>query len=211
MTDNNINTRSLTDVARELAPNLRVMSCSQPVPSLRAHNVVGVAHDADTARQAVLALERLEYDDGKLGTVVMGRPEHEARPTAPNADPEGVTRDLAPHVLIGGLIGAVVGFLLAGGLALLFDADGATAAGAGVGGLVMFAVIGAIWATFPRMGGSDAYRQTFVDADVTDLAIVSVHTDDADEARAARQALADGSDMQVLDLDRDGRRVSNGR
>ena len=63
---------SLDEVARRLAPNLRIISASQPTPLLRDHNVLFVARDADTGRRAVLALESLEHADDQLGTVVMG-------------------------------------------------------------------------------------------------------------------------------------------
>ena len=36
---------SLNDVARQLAPHLRIISASRPTPLLRDHNVLAVAHD----------------------------------------------------------------------------------------------------------------------------------------------------------------------
>ena len=63
---------SLNDVARQLAPHLRIISASRPTPLLRDHNVLAVAHDTESARRAVLALEAVEHADDQLGTVVMG-------------------------------------------------------------------------------------------------------------------------------------------
>jgi hypothetical protein len=61
-----------------------------------------------------------------------------------------------------------------------------------------------MWLTFAGFGGSDAYRQTFVDDAATDLTIVSVHTDDPDEAAAARSRLAAIDDVRILSVDRFG-------
>jgi hypothetical protein len=196
------NTPSLTDVAHEIAPDLRIVSASQPVPKLRTHNVVALAGSAERARHAVLALERLEYDDDKLGTVVMSRPGSLDEERRLHGDHEGVSRVVVPRVLLGGAIGAAVGFVVIGLVALGLGVTGWQAVGAALGGLMMFAVLGAIWVTFAGMGGSDAYRQTFVDEDVTELTIVSLHTDDAQEAEAAEQALVSDPDIVVLHVGR---------
>ena len=63
---------SLNDLARQLAPHLRIISASQPIPLLREHNVLGIADDPEVGRRAVLLLEGVEHADDQLGTVVMG-------------------------------------------------------------------------------------------------------------------------------------------
>jgi hypothetical protein len=203
---------SLNDVARRLAPHLRIISASRPTPVLRDHNVLALADDAEAGRRAVLALESVEYADEQLGTVVMGAvPPTPERFVADGAgdvdghvDPEGVSREIVPRVLLGGLIGAIVGALVVGGAALAFGASGWEVAGAAAAGAMLFAVFGAIWYTFAGLGGSDAYRQTFVDASASDLTIVSLHTDDPSEAAAARDRL-DGIDgIRIVTLDRFG-------
>jgi hypothetical protein len=68
-------------------------------------------------------------------------------------------------------------------------------------------VIGAFWATFPRLGGSDAYRQTFVDDELDELNIVSLHTDDPSEAERAITRLANHPELAVRLLDADGATV----
>ena len=202
---------SLDEVARRLAPNLRIISASQPTPLLRDHNVLFVAPDADTGRRAVLALESLEHADDQLGTVVMGSGEAAQTPVVDDGrdgngsvDPEGVTRQVVPRVLAGAVIGAVVGALVVGGGALVFGATGWQLAGAAVAGAMLFAVFGAMWWTFAALGGSDAYRQTFVDEATPALTIVSVHTDDPAEAAAARQRLSSDPQLRILDVDRFG-------
>lgn len=200
---------SLNDVARQLAPHLRIISASRPTPLLRDHNVVAIARDAESARRAVLALESIEHADDQLGTVVMGAvpgPNVEAAPDDENGrvDPEGVGRQVIRRVLLGGLIGGLVGAVLVGGGALVLGATGWQVAGAAVAGAMLLSVFGAIWLTFAGLGGSDAYRQTFVDETASELTIVSVHTDDPDEAAAARARLAGDADLTVLAVDRFG-------
>ena len=87
---------------------------------------------------------------------------------------------------------------------------GATRLGTGRGGCGrgdVVRVFGAIWLTFAGFGGSDAYRQTFVDEAASELTIVSVHTDDPDEAAAARKRLAGDPELTILSVDRLGQVV----
>jgi hypothetical protein len=208
---------SLNDVARRLAPHLRIISASRPTPVLRDRNVLALARDAEAGRRAVLALESIEPNDEQLGTVVMGAvpgtPERaevdDAGELSGRVDPEGVGRQVVPRALLGGLIGAIVGAVVVGGGALLLGASGWGLAGAAAAGAILFAVFGAIWYTFAGLGGSDAYRQTFVDAAASDLTIVSLHTDDESQAVAARSRLESLDDVVVITVDRFGQRVDS--
>jgi predicted lipid-binding transport protein (Tim44 family) len=148
----------------------------------------------------------MEADDGSVGLTVITRaglgreddPSFVTNETADDAeirglDPEGVTADIIPRALKGAVVGAMIGAVLVGGAAALID--GASGAIAGVlGGLLFGAVIGAVWGAFVRMGGSDAYRETFVEPNVTELMLVSLHTADGAHAERARQALAANAD-----------------
>jgi hypothetical protein len=200
---------SLNDVAWRLAPHLRIVSASRPTPVLRDHNVLALTPDAETARRLVLAVESVEHADESLGTVVMA-----ADPTKASADdgnghvdPEGVGRQIVPRVLLGGLAGAIVGALVVGGGALVLGATGWRLVGAAAAGAMLVSVFGAMWLTFAGLGGSDAYRQTFVDSATSDLTIVSVHTDDSDEAETARSRLAGVDDVRIITVDRLGHLV----
>jgi hypothetical protein len=199
---------SITDVARQLAPHLRIISASRPAPVLLDHNVLALADDAEVGRRAVLALEGIEHADDQLGTVVMGTVTDEAagESVADNGrvDPEGVGRQVFPRVALGGLIGAILGAIVIGGGAFLLGAEGWEVAGAAAAGAMLLSVFGAMWLTFAGFGGSDAYRQTFVDDAASELTIVSVHTDDPDEAEAARSRLAAIDDVRILSVDRFG-------
>jgi hypothetical protein len=206
---------SLNDIARRLAPHLRIISASRPTPVLRDHNVLALADDAEEARRAVLALEAVEHADEQLGTVVMGAvpgtPERmevdDTGEPSGRVDPEGVGRQILPRVLVGGLLGAIAGAIVVGGAALLFGASGWEVVGAAAAGAMLISVFGAIWSAFARLGGSDAYRQTFVDKAASDLTIVSLHTDDASEAVEARARLAGMEGITVVTVDRFGQLV----
>jgi hypothetical protein len=206
---------SLNDAARRLAPHLRIISASRPTPVLRDHNVLVLARDAETARHAVLALESVEHADERLGTVVMGAiPGQSERLTFDEAgdpvgrvDPEGVGHQVMPRVLLGGLVGGVVGAVVVGLGALLLGATGWRLAGAAAAGAMLCCIFGAIWYTFAGLGGSDAYRQTFVDESASNLTIVSLHTDDEAEAAAARSRLERVDEIAVITLDRFGQVV----
>ena len=167
-------------VRREL-PHLHIASISQPEPELARHNVVAATQDIDAARKAVLQLEALEADDAKLGFVVLsagGTPDR----VAGGADPERVTRTVATRTVVGGAIGAHGGRVASSVERLRSSPMAPTALVAALGGAFIGGVFGAIWVVFARMGGSDAYRQSFVAPELTDVCIVSLHTDDAREA-----------------------------
>jgi hypothetical protein len=181
------------------------VSVSNPEPHLERLNVVATTADPGAARTAVLALEAEEIDDARIGLVVLGPPTVEAE--TEGVDPEGVGRTILPRILLGGAIGAAIG---AGGGALIAAAAGARpafVASAALAGAAILGVLGAIWATFPKLGASDAYRQTFVDDELDELNIVSLHTDDPTEAERAITRLSSHPELAVRLLDGDGATV----
>jgi hypothetical protein len=187
----------MTDLAERLVPHLDVVSTSQPEPTPGRHNVVAIVPDVEHARAAVLALESMEDDDARVGLVVMGaRP----RDDVAGIDPEGVTGSVAPRIVLGALAGAVVGALVVGGATALL-ADDSAVAGPAIGGAFLFGVFGAIWAVFARLGGSDAYRQTFVEPRTDAVALVSLHTDDRDAAAAGFERLRGAGPYTVMEYD----------
>lgn len=199
---------TLSDVARRLAPRLRIISASQPTPALRTHNVIGVADTPELGREAILALESVEQSND-VGTVIMGAIEAASPNEPPGVDPEGVTRQLAPRILIGAVLGAIVGAIVIGAGALILGARGWEIVGAAAAGAMLVSVFGIIWVSFAGMGGSDAYRQTFVDENVDHLTLVSLHTDEPGEAAAARDELRKAK-LRVFEVDRFGH-ISSGR
>jgi len=205
--------RTMRDVAELIEPSMTVVSTSNPEPSLQTLNIVAVYRAENDARNAVLGLESIEAADGSVGLTVLG-PQGERTPqrtpnddaTIRGLDPEGVAADIAPRALKGAVIGAVVGAVLVGGAAALIADDSAALIGGVLGGLLLGAAIGAIWGAFLRMGGSDAYRQTFVEPSTAELMLVSLHTADTVTAERARQILAANADRSpyVVRCDDDG-------
>jgi len=204
-------TLHMTDLVRHVEPGSRMISTSNPEPALRAYNVVARYRSDDAARNAVLALESLEADDAAVGVTVVELPTAElaARPGAagdrahaeqrPEQHPEqhrGPIEEMTPRTLKGAAIGLVVGAVLVGGIVAIIDSS--LWIGAAIGGAIFGLVVGAIWGAFSRMGGSDAYRQTFVETSSPTLTIVSLHSDDRAEADEARRRLALEADTPPL-------------
>jgi len=199
-------------VARRIAPHLAVVAASHPVPPLRRYNLLVLARSPEDARRLVLSLESLETDDDKLATIALG-PRRGVEP-AEGADPEGIGPWLGPAIVRGALLGAVAGALLIGGLSAIIGVSGWQLVGAALAGAALVGVFGVIWLSFARLGGTDAFRQTFVDDSVTDLTIVSVHADDREEIAAARASLGvDGADhpFTVVEVDARGRPAAAAR
>ena len=189
------------------------MSVSKPEPHLEPLNVVATTADQGVARTAVLELEAEEIDDARIGLIVLGPPTDEAETRG--VDPEGVGRAILPRILLGGPLGAAVGAGAGAIIAAVAGARPAFVAAAALAGAAILGVIGAIWATFPRLGASDAYRQTFVDDELDELNIVSLHTDDPSEAERAITRLSSHPELAVRLVDADGatvpRREAGGR
>jgi hypothetical protein len=186
---------------------------SNPEPHLERLNVVATTADPVAARAAVLELEAEEIDDARIGLVVLGTPT-DATETA-GVDPEGVGRTILPRILLGGGMGAAMGAGVGALIAAVAGARPAFVVAAALAGAALLGVIGAFWATFPRLGASDAYRQTFVDDSLDELNIVSLHTDDSSEAERAITRLSNHPELAVRLLDADGatvpRRPDGGR
>jgi hypothetical protein len=201
----------MRDVAGIIEPKMGVVSLSKPEPTLQSLNIVAVYRSEDDARNAVLALESIEDDDGAVGLTVLGNePIPSSRDDAEirGLDPEGVMADIGPRTLKGAAIGAVVGAVLIGGVAALLAGGTAALAGA-LGGLLLGSAIGAVWGAFLRMGGSDAYRQTFVEPAATELMLVSLHTADTVAAERGRELMAANADRPpyIVRCDSDGIRL----
>lgn len=202
---------SIRDLAKAIEPDLDVLSVSNPQPTLRSYNAVGVFASRDDARNAVLGVESLEPHETAVGMTTLGSSAHSEAVTASGTDaagepfgvdPEGVMSDIGPRALKGAVIFAVVGAVLAGAITALFG-DRDLIVVAAMTAAVFGAVVGALWAAFIRMGLSDAYLESFVNPDSFDKILVSYHTDDrsvAEEA-ARRFALAAGHDSIVVRLD----------
>ena len=152
----------------------------------------------------MLALESVDKDDERLGTVVMGTTAAESSFEPRGADPTGVARELGRASWSAGSSAPSSGAIVIGAGALALGASGGEVVGVAAAGAMLVAVFGIMWVMFAGMDGSDAHRQIFVDDDVSRLTLVSVHTDDADEAAAAHDRLRKAK-IPIIDVDRFGR------
>ncbi len=192
-------TLHMTDLVQHVVPGARVISTSNPEPRLHSYNVIARYGSADESRNAVLALESMEADDAALGVTVVELPAAPGDATHTHATGQrdrGPIEELTPRLLRGGAFGLVVGAVLIGGITALIDSS--LWIGAAVGGAIFGMVIGGIWGAFLRMGGSDAYRQTFVETASPTLTIVTLHSDDRSEADEALRRLALEADIPPL-------------
>ena len=197
---------TLREFAEREFMGLDVVSVSQPEPVLLERNVMAVTDDVDQARAAVVALEDLEIDDARLGFVLLEPPQvwdtewHEPG----QADPEGATRLAAVRAAIGAVVGAVVGGALVGLVAAAMGGGSTGLAGAVVGAFTG-ATLGAIICVFAGLGSSTAYNDTFVESQDSHVCLVSLHTNDRDEAKAARKRLSGRPWADLFDVDANGK------
>jgi len=201
--DQGAENRTMRDVAELIEPSMTVVSTSNPEPTLQTLNIVAVYREENDARNAVLGLESIEVSDASVGLTVLSTDDTVPANRTPNddatirgLDPEGVTADIVPRAVKGGIIGALVGALIVGGAAGIFAGDASALIGGVLGGVLFGGAIGAVWGAFVRMGGSDAYRQTFVEHSKMDLMLVSLHTADRSTAERGRELLAANADRE---------------
>lgn len=191
----------LSELAHDLRPDLHVVSVTNPDPQLATYNVVAEAHSTEHARQVVVDLENHLGTDARIGLAVLSAARDTDR--SPQVDPEGVAGSFARRALVGVAIGAVVGAVIGGLLGWVWSEVGGPIGGA-LGGAALFAVFGGVWAAFTKMGGSDAYRQTFVEPQVGDVVLITYHTDSAEAAENVRKRLREQDDLRLLDVDDPG-------
>jgi hypothetical protein len=183
-------------------PDVHPIANADPDPTLLDHNLVVFTTDPAVARDVALAFERTRTDLSEVSTVSLGRGDHSTRPAV---DAENVTTHAAKRAGLGAAIGAVVGAVVIGlGSWLLFGGTEAVI-GAAIGGALFGAGVAAVWSYVIGTGQSAAFRDSFVDPELIDVVAVSVHADDPSCIDAAREAIADLSDIEVHRLDRAGR------
>lgn len=209
-------TPHLSVATERILPGLQVVSSSTPDPLLRRHNLLLFQQDLDAARRLVVELEG-ELGDVALGFVAFGRgPVAEDAGAMANAADEaaGPGDDLihwwGGPVLLGSAIGALLGaatFLAAGSL---LGVTGGVLGGGAVGVGLLVAVFVAVVMSFRRMGGSDAFRQTFIPHGATEVAVVAVLSDDPSQLVLAREHAAD-PDITKVELDAGGYLVEGSR
>jgi len=174
------NNIGLRDLVRTISPDMNIVAASNPEPVLRTLNVIAPFDSQDSARNAVLALESFEDDDAAIGLTALG---DEERAVGMQPEDGAIADDIGPRALRGALIGAVIGAVVITGAAALIEWS-SILIGVAFGAALFGAFIGGLWGAFVRMGGSDAYRQSFIQ-NSNGVTLVSLHTDDRAKADTA--------------------------
>jgi hypothetical protein len=200
---------SIHDLVAAIEPDLDVLSLSAPEPILREFNAVGIFETRDAARNAVLAVEHLDPNDGDVGMATLGSIEHHDAMVASGtddagvalgADPEGVVGDIVPRSAKGAVMFGFAAAAITSVVIVMFgDPDPVVVAVGATSAALFGAVIGAMWGAFARMGLSDAYADSFVAPDSFDRILVSYHTDVRSEAdEAARRFGIEGVEKAII-------------
>lgn len=197
---------TLSEFASKEFSDLDIVSVSQPEPVLLERNVMAITDNPEQARAAVLILEDLERDDARLGLVVLERTHDwdDGWRDHGQADPEGATKLVAVRAAIGAVVGAIAGAALIGLIAAALSGGSTGALGAVVGAMAG-AVIGAIVCAFAGLGGSGAYRDTFLTSNDSQVCLVSLHTNDRGEAKEAHKRLEQNRWADLFDVDANGK------
>jgi len=192
----------LRDIAHLVKPDAEIASASNPEPTLRAYNVVGVFADQDDTRDAVLALESIEADDAAIGLVTFGSMDS---PSGFQPEDRKITSETLGRAGKGAAIGAVLAALIIG-LGSLALSTTSVAIGGAIGGALFGAFIGGVWGAFIRFGGSDAYRQSFTIKEHA-TTLVALHTDSHEHAQEAQNLLGVIAEVRPSMVRRDEDRV----
>lgn len=199
---------TLTEWVRRQAPDMAVMSSSEPQPVLQEHNVVAVSGTVEAARAVVLEWERIEPHDGAVGFLALGTPPDERQdPTPPGSDPQHVIRHTVARANRGLVPGALIGALFVTLLTWVFIGWSPVLFGAAVGGAAIGGVAGAFFGFASGTGWGSAYRDSFVEPGQTDLAVASIHSDDAAVITEAVEAVAAIGEVRLYRIGRAGNTV----
>ena len=185
-------------------------TASEPEPVLHEHNLIAVGSSPDRIREIVLAWERIEELDTRVGFTAFGS-EPAATSTRPvdsgedEFDPSHELGQASKNTRLGAGIGAVVGAIVITLITALFIGWSPVLIGAAIGGAAFGFVAGGMINFATRTGWGAAYKDSFVDERDTDIAVASFHSPDRG-AIDAGLTVDDGSgDITLFRVGRDGR------
>lgn len=214
MNDHDIGTSEITVaqwVRAHVGPYV-IKTTSEPEPVLHDHNLIAVGPSADRIREVVLAWERIEALDTRVGFTAFG-----SEPTATSNrtvadgedefDPSHELGHAGQSVRSGFGIGAVVGAIVITLITAIFVGWSPVLIGAAIGGAAFGGVAGGVINFTAKTGWGAAYQDSFVDERDTDIAVASLHSPD----RAAIEAgltVDDGDGaITLFRVGRDGRPI----
>lgn len=199
---------TLADWVTRQAPDLDIVTTSEPQPVLQDYNVVAVSGTVEAARAVVLEWERIESHDGAVGFVALGPPSGGSDdPTPAGADPRHVVRHTVLRANRGLIPGALIGATVVTLLAWFLTGWSGVLVGALVGGAAIGGVCGAFLAFASGTGWGAAYQDSFVEPGQTDLAVASIHSDEREVIADAIDAAASLGGVRLYGIGRAGNTV----
>jgi len=199
---------TLTDWVVRQAPDMDIVSASEPQPTLQEYNVVAVSGTVEATRAVVLEWERIEPHDGAVGFVALGTPsDQRSDPTPPGSDPNDVVKHSVGQANKGLIPGAVIGAVAVTLLAWFLTGWSGVLLGAAVGGAAIGGVCGAFLSFASGTGWGAAYQDSFVEPGQTELAVASIHSDDRALVARAVDAAAEAADVRLYGIGRAGNTV----
>lgn len=199
---------TLAEWVTKQAPDMTIMSSSEPQPVLQEYNVVAVSGTVEAARAVVLEWERIEPHDGAVGFVALGTPPDErSDPTPPGSDPDEVVRHTVKTANRGLIPGVVIGAVLVTLFAWLIIGWSPVLIGAVVGGAAIGGVAGAFITFTSGTGWGAAYMDSFVEPGQTDLAVASIHSDEREVIAEAIDAASSLGEVRLYGVGRAGNTV----
>jgi hypothetical protein len=206
---------TLTDWARTREPRLYVSARSEPEPVLLQHNLIAAVRDPDVSRELLRKWERIQEAAAGVGFVAMSRsPRPDGRPpyTRPEpvegskGDPQKVAGHAVRRIVRGAVPGGLIGAIVIGVIAAILTPDGGNVTAAALGGAAFGFMAGAVISFVAGSGWSEAYKESFVEPETTEVTYASIHSDDVDLVRRAAK-VADVPGGTLLSVDRGGRSV----
>jgi hypothetical protein len=197
---------TLSDWAVEHVPGSHTVAASEPEAVLLAHNLIAVGRSVDAVREVVLEWERIREPDGAVGFVALASTPHDET-AGLGADPEHVAGHTAAKVLRGAIPGALIGGAVIALVVLLLVGWEGAVLGALAGGAAFGAVAGAVLSFAMGTGWGAAYTESFVPQAEADLAIASIHGNDAAFLEEAASAISDPDGIELLRVDASGREI----
>lgn len=196
---------TLVDWAARQAPDMEVVTSSEPQPVLQDFNVVAVSDTVEAVRAVVLEWERIEPHDGAVGFVALGTPsDGRDDRTPPGSDPRDVVRHATLRANRGLIPGALLGAAVVTLLAWFLTGWSGVLVGAMVGGAAIGGVCGAFLSFASGTGWGAAYQDSFVAPGQTDLAVASIHSDEREVVDEAIDAAAAFGGIRLYGIGRAG-------
>lgn len=201
-------TITLSEWAVRHAPGSYTVAASEPEAVLLAHNLIAVGRSVDAVRDIVLEWERIRAPDTAVGFVALGPTPPEQTPEPTGADPERIAGHTAERVLRGAIPGALIGGGVIAVVVLLIAGWDTIVLGALAGGAALGAVGGAVLRFAMGTGWGAAYAESFVPPDQAELAIASIHGNDAEFLDEAKSAIPELDEIELFRVDAAGRELA---